>query len=108
MRKSRSSPLSSDKEAKAAQKEVVRGLRGWMGAHFPEHHADLDEARDPLELHGYSESHHNVDFLIPVEPDMCLGVMCPLRSDACDTCKFANQFGNVFGFFNQSEKGGTA
>lgn len=86
-----SSYLPPGREEEEARRKSAKALWAWAFAHLstvrPTIRADAEEAIDPLALIGFSHSHHNVDFFEPMEPETCLGVMCPKRSDECDGCE---------------------
>ncbi len=81
-----SSYLPLNGAAEAAREKAAKAILAMSDEYFPAHHADADEAPDPVTLVGYSTATHGVDFLVPVEPDVCLGFMCPMKSDVCDRC----------------------
>lgn len=61
---------------------------------------DADEAPDMVELVGFVAADmttgHNADRMVPIEPDQCLGFMCPAKSDACADCGIAKREAELF------------
>lgn len=61
---------------------------------------DADEAPDEIERVGFAAadmtSGHNADRMVPIEPDQCLGLMCPAKSDACADCGIAKREAELF------------
>lgn len=91
-----SSWLKPGDEVAAAQKKCAKNLgavwrHGEIDAPPKKRPMDSDDVVEEVERKGFSNAHHNVDFLEPVDPDVCLGVMCPKRSDDCDGCHLSSE-----------------
>lgn len=77
--------LPSDNLAAAAAKEKARkNILAMANRQFPLNPIDADEPEDPLTQGGFSAD--NLDCLVPVDPEVCLGIMCWKPSYACDEC----------------------
>lgn len=86
--------LPPGKEAEVARQIAAKNLCAWAGEHLPETRADADEPFDVNETVGPPTASHN---LLILDPDVCLGFMCPAKSCVCDECKLARKTDENFG-----------
>mgnify|MGYP001563724332 FL=1 len=87
------SVLSPGGEDHAAGERMIAELpASWAFLRVRMHFVSADDRPDPLDAHDYPAN--RLDLVI-AEPTSCAGLMCPERSEMCDTCEH-HLPGNIF------------